>query len=209
MVLRSKFIRVASKALQGLKLVLSPSLCLSPPTPNPSSVTPDPLTALWIDRYISYFCAFITLLPQSTMSLPPQPPVVTYRLPCFFWNLTRPLDITQTAPNYEIFLLCLSFNQNLCLPPLCFPYHACIHVSCIHPCVIHASTHPSLPFSMLPFLFPPLSSFFPPSIPPSIHLSPNIQGTVQNFKALKMGEKNQKPLGPIFQTPCYLMLNSY
>ena len=175
---RSKFTRVASKALQGLKPVLSPSLCLSPPTPNPSSVTPDPLTAPLIDSYVSYLCAFIILLPQSGMPLPAQPPIVTYRLPCFFWSLTSPLDITQTVPNYEVFLLCLSFNQSLCLPPLCFPYHTCIHVSYMHPCVTHASmchacTHVSLP----PFLHSSLSLSSAPfilsscysSLPPSIH----------------------------------------
>ena len=47
--------------------------------------------------------------------------------------------------------------------------------------VIYTSVCPSLPFSNLPFLFPPLSPFFPPYIPPSIQPSPSIQGTSYLF----------------------------
>ena len=43
--------------------------------------------------------------------------------------------------------------------------------------VIYASVCPSLPFSHLLFLFPPLSPFFPPYIPPS----PSFQGTSYLF----------------------------
>lgn len=166
---RSKFIRGASKALQGLKPVLSPPLCLSPPTPNPSSVTPDPLIAPLIDSHISYLCAFIILLPQSGMSLPAQPPIVTHRLPCFFWNLTRPVDITQTVPNYEVFLFVFlstriyAFLPYVSLITHASMCHASIHVSCMHP-HIHPSLSPSFPFSFLPSLHSFLLLFLPPSI---------------------------------------------
>ena len=48
----------------------------------------------------------------------------------------------------------------------------CVFLPCF-PGAIYASVSPSLPFSSLPFFFPPLSPFFPPPIYPS----PNIQGT--------------------------------
>ena len=72
----------------------------------------------------------------------------------FSLNLTHHLDITQMVPNYEVFLICLTFNQNLCLPSLS-PLESSkgMHL-CVHP-----SLSPIFPFSFLPSLH----SFLHPS----------------------------------------------